>query len=113
MSKWFGLPKRSAPTFPEVRIQQDGKRWTATWRLQDGRLVVDSAWGPASEPINDDTDQPTRAAEMLHGMVAARAGRPAKNPGSVPVGQFERTVGISGPREHYHVGANPHHGTRL
>ena len=77
MSKWFGLPKGDAPHFPEVRIQHGGKRWTATWRVQDGRLVVDSAWGCASEPIDDDTDQPAKAAEILQAMVAARAEKPA------------------------------------
>ena len=78
MSRWFGLPKLGGPhpTFPEVRIQHDGKRWTGTWHIQDGWLVVDTAWGSTSEPINADTDQLARAAEMLHEMVAARAGKP-------------------------------------
>ena len=74
MTKWFGLPNGRAPHFPEVRIQHAGKRWTGTWHVQDGRLVVDSAWGSSSEPISDDTDQPARAAAMLHAMVAKRVG---------------------------------------
>ena len=74
MTKWFGLPKRGAPhpNFRDVTIQHGGRRWTATWHVQNDRLVVDSAWGSASEPINADMNQPTRAAELLHAMVAAR-----------------------------------------
>ncbi len=76
MAKWFGLPKRGAahPTFREVTVQHGGKRWTATWHVQNDRLVVDSAWGCASEPITADMNQPTRAAEMLRTMAVARAG---------------------------------------
>jgi hypothetical protein len=68
---------RAGAAFPSASLAasegrlQDGERWTGTWHVEDGRLVVDTAWGSASERINDDTDQPTWATEMLRAMVAA------------------------------------------
>jgi hypothetical protein len=84
MSNWFGLPKRGAPhhTFRDVRIQHGGKRWTATWHVDAGRLFVDSAWGSTSEPIGGDMDPATRAAEILHAMVAGRGGNAGEPIGS-------------------------------
>lgn len=58
--------------FHDVLIKHGGRRWTAAYHLESGRLTVSSAWGSLSEPIRDDVDPRSRAAELLHAMVAAR-----------------------------------------
>jgi hypothetical protein len=77
MSNWFGTPKPGQPhvSYRDVRIQHAGKRWTATWHVEGGHLIVSSAWGSASEPIRDYTDPSSRAAELLHAIVASRTGQ--------------------------------------
>ena len=74
MSKRFEMPDPRPPhdAFRDVRIQHGGKRWTATWHVADGRLSVDSVLGSTSERIDADANPATRAAELLHAMVAGR-----------------------------------------
>jgi len=75
MSDSSGTPKDAAThhKFRDVRIQHGGKRWSASWYVADGWLVVISPWGSESEPIGGDTDPASRAAELLHAAVAGRA----------------------------------------
>lgn len=77
MEDRFGTPERGQPdvSYRDVRIQHAGKRWSATWQVEDGHLIVSSPWGSASEPIGADTDPSSRAAELLHAMVAGRTGQ--------------------------------------
>jgi hypothetical protein len=72
MSNLFETPDHD---FHDVRIEQGGKRWSATWHMENGRLVVTSPWGSTSEPLAQRGDPGVRAAELLHAMIATRRGR--------------------------------------
>lgn len=52
----FGRPKKGAPivAYRDVRLQHAGKVWTASYHVDDSRLVISSAWGSRSEPVSPD-----------------------------------------------------------
>jgi hypothetical protein len=80
MSNWAESPKRSQPhgDHNDVCYQHGGKQWTATWSVENGRLIVSSAWGSRSEAIRDAAEPAARAAEVLQAMVERRTKRTAK-----------------------------------
>jgi hypothetical protein len=75
MSHWTGLPKRGATRISprDVRIERDGKRWTASWHVEDDRLLVWSAWGSRTEPVGPTTDLGSRARALLTEILDGRS----------------------------------------
>jgi len=75
MSPWSALSKNGVtPIRPkDVRIIRGGQRWTASWHVEDGELMVWSAWGSRREPVARDADLGSRAQVLLGEIVDARS----------------------------------------
>ena len=61
--RWtLGRARKGRPitAYRDARISRGGQRWTGNWHVEDGRLVLSSAWGSSSEPA-----EPGASAEAL------------------------------------------------
>ena len=74
MNNHFGMPARGAKrqSIRDVKIIRDGQQWTASWHVEDGELLVWSAWGSRTEPAAGTTDFAARATALLGEIVANR-----------------------------------------
>jgi hypothetical protein len=75
MANHFGSPVRGAKrqSIRDVRIVKDGQRWTASWHVEEGNLLVWSAWGSKSEPVGKTTELAARATVLLGEIIDQRA----------------------------------------
>ena len=55
----------------DVRILRDGRIYAATWRVEQGDLVVSTAWGSRREMIVRREDLSLRASVLLRQIVEA------------------------------------------
>jgi hypothetical protein len=74
MNNHFGMPARGAKrqSTSDLKIVQDGQQWTASWHVEDGELLVWSAWGSRTEPASATTDFAARATALLGEIIASR-----------------------------------------
>lgn len=77
MSNWFGTAKRgqAAPRMRDVQIMRGGRTYTASWHVEDGKLLVSSAYGSRVEPVGRRRDLAGRATVLLGEIVEASDGR--------------------------------------
>lgn len=74
MANFFGMPARGQPrhSIRDVRVVRDGQRFTASWHVEDGKLLVWSAWGSRSEPVGKTTGLAARATVLLGEIIDQR-----------------------------------------
>jgi hypothetical protein len=70
----FGTPKKGEPriAYRDVRVERGGRAWSASYHIDDGRLVLSSAWGSTSAPAASPATIPTQAQVLLGAMIDAR-----------------------------------------
>lgn len=62
----FLPPKGSVPIERhKVMVHRGGRDWNGSWEVEDGRLIVSSAYGSRSEPAGAPEERPARAEALL------------------------------------------------
>ncbi len=72
----FGTPKRGEahPQIKDVRVQRNGRTWTASYHVEGGKLNVWGAWGSRSEPVGRTKDLKKRAEALLTNILDQQTG---------------------------------------
>jgi hypothetical protein len=80
--RWnFGRARKGRPViaYRDAGITSRGRRWTGTWHVENGELVLSSAWGSRSAPAAPDESTEALAARarvMLEQMIETRDAAP-------------------------------------
>lgn len=70
---WFHVPKVADRVRREsVRVIRGDERWTGSWTVENGDLLVVSAYGSRTAPAGSSRDRAARAEAMLGEIVDAR-----------------------------------------
>lgn len=72
-SAWHHVPKPADRVHREtVRLIRGDERWTGSWTVEDGEMIVVSAYGSRAAPAGSLRDRAARAEAMLAEIIDAR-----------------------------------------